>query len=139
MTKNKNVMFRVQDPMGNHVVLYEQTWLNHIVPKHGPQYGEELPDLKDIREAIQKPDQMRRSSHPEIGQDTCIFEKIVGDSGHLLRTPVFYSDLPSGETYDLGRGKGHATTAYFPDPGSQSQNVGEVFWANPNLQKGDEK
>jgi hypothetical protein len=123
-------MFFVFDPFGNRVVLYEKTWLTHISEKHGPHYNEELPDLGDVRESVLNPDQLRRSLHPEIGNETCIFEKFIGSDNRLLRTPVVYT-LEPGSTYEIGPNPGHVTTSYFPDPPYLSRNVGEIFWKKP--------
>ncbi len=71
-------MFMVYDPMGNRVVLWEQTWLNHTAPKRNDRF-EKLPDLGDVRASVLNPDQIRRSLHPEIGWCTAIFEKFIED------------------------------------------------------------
>ncbi len=139
MSNNKNVMFFVFDPFGNRVVLYEKTWLLHTAPKHNAEFNEVLPDLGDVRESVIAPDQIRRSAHPEIGAQTCIFEKFVGEENHLLRTPVFYYDLQPDDTYEAGKGQGNVTTSFFPDPPYLSRNVGEIFWVNSDAGKDKEK
>lgn len=123
-------MFFVFDPFGNRVVLYEKTWQMHISAKHVPLYGEELPDLGDIRESVINPDQLRRSVHPEIGNETCIFEKFIGSTNTLLRTPVIYTLAPDA-TYEQGKADGHVTTSFYPDTQYQSRNVGDIFWTKP--------
>lgn len=111
MSNNKNVMFFVFDPLGDRVVLYEKTWQMHISEKHNPLYGEELPDLGDIRESVLNPDQLRRSLHPEIGNETCLFEKFIGPENLLLRTPVFYPLAPNA-TYEHGAASGRVTSSF---------------------------
>lgn len=138
MSNSKNIMFFVFDPFGNRVVLYEKTWLMHTAQKHIPMYGELLPDLGDVRESVLNPDQMRRSTHPEIGVQTCIFEKFVGAEAQLLRTPVYY-DLEPGTTYEGGKNSGRVTTSFYPDPPYASRNVGEIFWVKPNTDGEEEK
>lgn len=130
MASNKNVMFFVFDPFGNRVVLYEKTWLTHTSQKHNPQYNEELPDLGDVRESVLNPDHLRRSLHPEIGREVCVFEKFIGTDNRLLRTPVIYT-LDPESTYEMGTTQGHVTTSFFPDPPYTSRNVGEIFWIKP--------
>lgn len=119
------------DPFGNKVVLYEKTWEKHTAPKHNPTYNEQLPDLGDVRESVLNPDQIRRSLHPVIGNDSCIFEKFIGPENQLLRTFAIF-DLQPGVSYeDDGQNNGHIMTTFYPDPPYLSRNVGEVFWVKP--------
>jgi hypothetical protein len=122
-------MFMVYDPMGNRVVLYEKTWLQHTAPKRTDR-DERLPDLGEVREAVLNPDRIRRSAHPVIGNQSCVFEKFIGPENQLLRTPVIY-DLAEGTSYDdKGQSSGHVMTAFFHDP-YYGQIKGEIFWNKP--------
>ncbi len=136
MAPNTNIMFIVADPFGNKVTLYEKTWLGHTSPKRA--MDEHIPELGDVRESVLNPDRIRRSRHPEIGTDSCVFEKFIGPENILLRTPVLY-DAAQEVSYEDGISKGHVMTAYYPDPPFASKNVGEVFWAKPAAAKGESK
>jgi hypothetical protein len=128
-------MFMVYDPLGNRVVLYEKTWLLHTAAKR-LERDEQLPDLGDVRESVLNPDQIRRSLHPVLGPNSCVFEKFVGPDNQLLRVPVLY-DLAEGVAYDdPGKSHGHVMTTFYPDPPYQSKNVGEIFWIRPKEEEG---
>jgi len=130
-------MFMVYDPLGNRVVFYEKTWLLHTLPKR-TERDERVPDLGDVRESVLNPDQIRRSSHPIIGNQSCIFEKFIGPENLLLRTPVIY-DLADGTTYDdASQSSGRIATSFYPDPPFQSKNVGEIFWKKPKDKEGEQ-
>jgi len=127
----------VYDPLGNRVVFYEKTWLLHTLPKR-TERDERVPDLGDVRESVLNPDQIRRSSHPIIGNQSCIFEKFIGPENLLLRTPVIY-DLADGTTYDdASQSSGRIATSFYPDPPFQSKNVGEIFWKKPKDKEGEQ-
>jgi hypothetical protein len=127
-------MFIVPDPFSNRVCLYEKTWLIHTLPKH----DEDPPDLGDVRESVLNPDQARRSLNPNIGNESCVFEKFIGPDNRLLRTPVIY-DLGPGRTYEAGGNSGRVMTSFYPDPLSRNRNVGEIFWSKPTESKEEEK
>lgn len=130
MANNKNTMFMVYDPMGNKVVLYEKTWLQHISPKRTNR-DERLPDLGEIRESVLNPDRIRRSVTPVIGGQSCVFEKLLGPDNQLLRTPVIF-DLAEGVAYDdEGQSHGHVMTSFFQDS-YYGPIKGQIFWNKPD-------
>jgi hypothetical protein len=136
VANNRNIMFMVFDPMGNRIVLYEKTWLQHTAAKR-IERDERLPALGDVRESVLNPDQIRRSLHPVIGTNSCVFEKFIGPDSQLLRVPVLY-DLAEGVAYDdPGRSEGHIMSTFYPDPPYQSRNVGEIFWKKSKDEEGE--
>jgi len=131
VSRNKNALFFVIDPFANRVILYQETWEKHTSLKH----DDKLPDLGDVRESVLNPDQIRRSLHPVIGAESCVFEKFIGPSNELLRTPVIY-DLEAEGSYESGKNHGRVMSSFFPDPPYLSRNVGEIFWTKPPARDG---
>jgi hypothetical protein len=118
---SRNVLFKVTCPIGNTVELWEKTWEGHSKPRHAEQ--DHIGDLKKVQATIEDPDQMRLSTHPVVGSDSCLYERTVAGTNALMRIAVIY-DSPG---FQVGGLQGHVTGIYMPEPGSGGY-VGEIFW-----------
>lgn len=128
--KNKpfrNVLFTASCPIGNTIELWQKTWEGHTLLRHAEQ--DHIGDLEKVRATVEDPDQMRRSTHPKIGADTCLYERIVsGTTNALMRISVLYDS----SQYEFGGQQGHITGIYMPEPGSGGY-IGEIFWQAERL------
>ena len=101
--------------------LWEKTWQGHTLLRHAEQ--DHIGDLEQVRTTVADPDLMRHSTHPIIGTDTCLFERVVAGTDDVMRISVIY-DNPN---YLAGGNRGHVTGIYMPEPGSGGY-IGEIFW-----------
>ena len=89
------------------VVLYEQTWQEHILPEHGDV------DLSHVIEAITNPCYVHQSKTRPV--DTVVFTSTnaVNHAGHPIWVPV----------RDIGDGKPFVTSAYY-----KGSTPGPMVW-----------
>jgi len=127
--KGPNVIFRAKCPLGNTVDLWEKTWVGHTLLRHDDQ--DISAKLDNIRDTVRDPDHARRSNDANHGATTCIYQKAIAGTQAVLLVPVLF-DVP---TYESGGLLGHVMTAYVPEPGTLSFNVGEIFWTADRLKE----
>jgi hypothetical protein len=101
----------------------EKTWLGHSTPKHSDQ--DLVGNIEQVKATIEHASRARRSTDPKIGQDTCVYERIIEGTNSLMRVPVLF-DYPN---YDQGQLLGKALSAFMLDEGKwDSGQVGDIFW-----------
>jgi hypothetical protein len=132
VANNKPILFSVNAPLNNSVILYEKTWLRHTTPKR-TERDELVPSIEEVRSTVETPSWLRRSTHPELGNDSCIFEKLIETHNRILRVPVLFDP---GHGYDDANShdEGVVMTAYYPD--GSGGKVGEIFWVAAKDEEG---
>ena len=135
MARNKDIFWVRQDVLHNSVTFYIKTWEQHA-SKHA---FDKIPATEEhFYQAIVDPDHARRSLDPDIGNESCIFEKFFESEQQRFFVPVLYDGVVSPGHYDQGGKKGKVTTGYFQSGPNMSRFIGEIFWSKvkPNDKKG---
>jgi len=89
-------------------------------------------DIEQVKATIEHASRARRSTDPKIGQDTCVYERIIEGTNSLMRIPVLF-DYPD---YDQGQFLGKALSVFMLDKGQwDSGQVGEIFWVADEAKK----
>jgi len=130
---NKNDIFWIrQDVLGNTVSFFMKTWEIHA-EKHA---WDKTPTSTDhFYETIMNPDHARRSLHPVVGHETCIFEKFFEAEQQRFFMPVLYDGVIVSGDYDQGGKPGKVSTGFF-EYGQMSKNIGPIFWSKTEPDEG---
>jgi hypothetical protein len=108
----------------------EKTWQGHSMPRHSDQ--DLVGNLEEIKATLSDASRARRSTDPDIGNDTCIYERFIEGTNLLMRIPVLFDY----STYDQGQHLGKVTTAFVLDKIDWDRGqVGEIFWVSPKVEK----
>jgi hypothetical protein len=124
--KNKDVYWIRQDVFTNRVSLPVWVWEQHA-SKHAL---DKYPATEEhIYQAVVNPDYAHRSLDPDIGGETCIFEKFFEAEPFFV--PVLYEGVVVPGDYEQGGKSGRVLTGYFPGRLNIPRTIGEVFWSKP--------
>lgn len=135
MAGNKDILWVRNDVLNNKVSLYAKTWNLHA-EKHT---FDKVPATEEhIFRTVTDPDHARRSNDPDVGHETCVFEKHFVDEGQAFIVPVIYDGVEEAGDYDQGGKAGRVTTGYFPDGGRLSKHVGQIFWSKSSFSASNE-
>jgi hypothetical protein len=121
--------------LGNHVSFYEETWFFHA-EKHA---WDKIPATQEhFYQTFSDPDYLHRSEDEFIGPESCIFEKFFEAEQQKFYLPVQYEGVVLPGDYDQGGRKGRVKTGYFQSGLRPSSTIGEIFWTNPRMLKGED-
>jgi|HubBroStandDraft_2_1064218.scaffolds.fasta_scaffold394609_2 hypothetical protein len=119
----RNSVFTVSCPFGNTIFLTEKTWLQHSIPRHVEQ--DLVGNVEHVKATVEDPDRARRSTDAHHGQDSCIYEKVIGGTNSIIRVPVLFDS----KDYEKGGLIGRVMTVLMLGPGQwDSGQVGKIFW-----------
>jgi hypothetical protein len=126
VASNNDIFWVRQDVLHNTVSFYVKTWEQHA-SKHT---SDKIPATEEhFYQAIVDPDYARRSLDPEIGYESCIFEKFFETEQQRFFVPVLYDEVKVAGDYDHGGKRGKVLTGYFPSGPNMSRFIGEIFWS----------
>ncbi len=135
MANNSDIYWIRLDVFKNDVTLPVWVWDRHA-SKHS---HDKYPATEEhIYQTIVNPDHAHRSLDPAVMGDGCVFEKFFEVEQQRFLVPVLYEGVIVPGDYEKGGKKGRVLTGYFPGKQNNSSTVGEIFWSNPTLSKGDD-
>ena len=114
------ILIEMTDPRDKNVILYEETWENHIIDGH--------PEMEDsfntLVETIKNPDFIREGRNPKSEE---LYVKITENQSTTVYTGVFVAtrDIPSSDHTIV-------TTAYI---GDDSPRKGNIKWSKKDRSK----
>jgi hypothetical protein len=135
VSNSKDIYWIRPDVFTNQVSLPVWVWERHA-SKHA---FDKYPATEEhIYQAIVDPDHAHRSLDPEIGNETCIFEKFFEVEQQPFFVPVLYEGVVAPEEYEQGGKNGRVLTGYFPGQQNISRTIGEIFWSKSKPSGGED-